>query len=90
MDTILNFDDAEYSQRFPKSWSDHITGDALKETVEDRARGNFLSIISRQQPESELVRLLQRNWNDLQQDKQFREKTLQRQIVQTKHYSSKV
>ena len=75
MDTILNFDDTENSQRFPRSWSDHIAGDALKQTVEDRARGNFISLISREQPESGLVRLLQRQWDDLQRDKQFRENT---------------
>lgn len=73
LDTILNFNDTEKSQNFPRSWSDNIVGDALKETLRDRFRGNFISLISRDNPESELVKLLRKKWDALQRDRQFRE-----------------
>ena len=75
LDTVLNFNNTENSQDFPPSWSDQLAGEALKETTREGFRGNFLSLISREQPESELVKIVEKHWNALKQDRQFRENT---------------
>ena len=75
LDTILNFNDTENSQDFPSSWSDQLAGEALNQTTREGFRGNFLSLISRDQPESELVKIVEKHWNALKQDRQFRENT---------------
>ena len=69
LDTILNFNNTESSQDFPSSWSDQLAGDALKETTREGFRGNFMSLISREQPESELVKIVEKHWNALKQDR---------------------
>ena len=77
LDTILNFNNTANSQDFPPSWSDQLAGEgeALKQTSREGFRGNFLSLISRDQPESELVNIVEKHWNALEQDRQFRENT---------------
>ena len=75
LDTILNYNNTKNSQDFPSSWSDQIAGDALDQTTREDFRGNFISLISREQPESELVKVVEKHWNALKQDRQFRENT---------------
>ena len=69
LDTALNYNNSENSQDFPSSWSDQLAGDALKETTREGFRGNFMSLISREQPESELVKIVEKHSNALKQDR---------------------
>lgn len=72
MDTILNFNDTEGSQSIPDSWHDKIYGDAYNEVAEDGFKGNFISLVYRQQPEKKLAGVIENHWNSLSNDEDYK------------------
>merc|ERR1719350_512641 len=71
MDTILNFNETENSQIIPELWRGKISEKVYDEIEDDRLRGNYISLVSREGPEKELADLIEKHWNKLSTDEDF-------------------
>jgi hypothetical protein len=67
MDTILNFNASRGSQLMPDSWLE-MTG----AVEEPEARGDFISLVSRNGPEKVLADTVEKHWNKLAGDEEYR------------------
>ena len=71
LDTILNFNDTKNSQVFPHDWADKIEGNVAEDIANNENKGDFISIISRHEADSKLVKVFEENWNNLMTDEGF-------------------
>jgi len=67
MDTIMNYNTSSGSQLMPEAWLER-TG--AEDEVE--ARGDFISLLSRNQPEKVLAGALESHWNSLTDDEDYK------------------
>jgi len=72
MDTIMNFNETENSQSIPELWRGKISETVYDEVEEDEFRGNYISLVSREGPEKELADLIEKHWNKLSTDEDFK------------------
>ena len=72
LDTVMNFNESENSQLLPDEWREKIPEETYQQVMEDKFRGDFMSLISRTEPERELAALIQSHWTDLSSDREFR------------------
>ena len=72
LDTVMNFNESENSQMMPDEWREKIPDETFQLVKENNFRGDFISLISRTEPERELADLIESHWTDLYTDQEFR------------------
>ena len=72
LDTVMNFNQSENSQLLPEEWRAKIPEETFQAVLEDKFRGDFISLISRTEPEREMAELIENHWTDLSSDRDFR------------------
>lgn len=65
LDTVMNFNQSENSQLLPEEWRAKIPEETFQAVMEDKFKGDFISLISRTEPEREMARLIENHWTDL-------------------------
>ena len=72
LDTIMNFNVTENSQMLPSLWKDKISEATYNQVAADNFRGDYISLVSRNQPEKELAEKIEKHWNNLAMDEDFK------------------
>ena len=72
LDTVMNFNQSENSQLMPEEWREKIPEETFQAVLEDKFRGDYISLISRTEPEREMAELIENHWTDLRSDRDFR------------------
>ena len=72
LDTIMNFNETENTQLLPEQWRSKIPDETYQQVKQDQFRGDFISLVSRSQPEKELTALIENQWNQLTTDNDFK------------------
>ena len=72
LDTIMNFNQTENSEFLPNEWRQKIPESTFEEIEENDFRGDFISLISRSEPEKFLASTLEKHWNNLYKEDDFK------------------
>ena len=72
LDTIMNFNETVNSQSLPDLWKTKIPSQTFDNVKDDDFRGNFISLVSRSEPEREIAEKLEKHWMSLSQDNEFK------------------
>lgn len=72
LDTIMNFNETVNSQSLPALWKSKIPSQTFENVKSDDFRGNFISLVSRSEPEREIAEKLEKHWTSLGQDNEFK------------------
>ena len=72
LDTIMNYNETVNSQSLPDLWKTKIPSTTFDNVESDDFRGNFISLVSRSEPEREMAEKLETHWISLGQDNEFK------------------
>ncbi|CAG7784783.1 unnamed protein product [Allacma fusca] len=75
MDTIMDFNDTEYSQTFPTDWS-LVVPDVYDEVANEKYKGDFLSMIYRRDVDNRLAEKFHFHWGKSNHDQKFKLKPI--------------
>merc|ERR1712045_677581 len=68
----MNFNVTVNSQSLPDLWKTKIPSQTFDNVKDDDFRGNFISLVSRSEPEREIAEKLEKHWMSLSQDNEFK------------------